>query len=110
MRQFVLGLLILIATPMIASSDAEDELECEMLVREGRRCVEYVWSAGDGVEKGAMCPKAPGRTIFVPDYENPDNPPKVGQLKGGPVSSCRCNRMAYKDFGIAKRVKYHWCK
>jgi hypothetical protein len=96
MWRFALGLLILIAAPTIAWGDAEDDLECEILVRRGQPCVEMVWEEDGQVIRGsrAECWDAKG----------------CG--RGGALSrcDCRCTRHAYQDFGWNERIKYHWCK
>lgn len=95
MRHFALGLLILIAAPTIALGDAEDELECKMLVGGGYRCVEYVWRGDGGIEKGRFCPTEPWSAT---------------SSARRPIASCTCNRKAYQDFGFGERTKYYWCK
>jgi hypothetical protein len=101
MRWFVLGLLILIAAPTVVWGDAEDELECQMLVRRGDDCVEYVWEdpLNDVIQQGSAreCRKANAHEVFK------------GSTAHIP-SSCKCNRRAYQDFGPIERIKYHWCK
>ena len=95
MRQFALALLILFAAPTIAWSDAEDELECEILLRRGEPCVEMVWEENGQVIRGsrAEC----GEANYCPRL-----------ISDG--CGCRCTRRAYQDFGFGERIKYQWCK
>jgi hypothetical protein len=99
MRQLALGLLILIAAPLIASADAFDKAEaeakCRSLVNQGDQCVEYFWAAKDAggndiVKRGPVCEPALKTKRRTFKYE--------------------CNRYAYQDFSIRDRARYYLCK
>jgi len=99
MRQLALGLLVLIAAPVIASADAFDraeaEAKCMSLVNRGDACVEYFWTERDGagqdvVKRGPVCKPAleAKRRTF----------------------KCECNRHAFQDFSFKDRARYYLCK
>lgn len=124
MRQFALGLLILIAAPTIAWGDAYDDLkketECRKLIDRGDTCVEYVWTELGEVKRGPKCVQ----TIAYWDNNKRDEGQyrlvgtrvairSAGRLTPRQVEiarSCKCNRHAYQDFGFGERTKYHWCQ
>ena len=113
MRWFAFGLLILIVVPTIARGDAADDAqakaECDNLVRRGNYCVDFFWTEYDQfpnerVEQGPECePHVEARKRAA---SAEDRLIRVGHW----MEYCECNRRAYQDFGVAERVKYHWCK
>jgi len=99
MRQLALGLLVLIAAPLMASGDAFDraeaEAKCTSLVNRGDACVEYFWterdrSGEDVVKRGPVC--EPALNAKRRTYK------------------CECNRQAFQDFSIKDRARYYLCK
>ena len=103
MRQFALGLLILIAVPTIARGDAADELECQMLMIRGRECVEWAWTKYTNYPNGVVKRGSLSECEADLGYKNPS-----GGLRR--IPGCKCNRQAYQDFGLLERIKYHRCK
>ena len=115
MRQFALGLLILIAAPTIAWSDAADDAEaeakCMTLLSRGAQCVEWYWLVDDEAQTGE-CPKSEESFSHTTCIENRGE--GLADCKSvfirSPAPHCECNRKAYQDFGVVERIKYHRCK